>query len=67
MEVSMYIIIGLLSLGILCYSIYIIGHFIKRRAGTLSAEVSQQVEEHKENPNLVKLSLGGEVENEKSN
>ncbi len=67
MEVSMYVIIGLLSLGILVYSIYILGHFIKRRFVTLSAEVSEQVEEHEENPNLVKLSLEEEVENEKSN
>ncbi len=64
----MYVIIGLLGLGIISYSIYIIGHFIKRRAGTLSAEVSQiEDDDHGENPNLVKLSLGGEVENEKSN
>ncbi len=67
MEVSMYVVIGLLSTAIIGYLIYIAVYFIKRRTGTLSAEVSEQVEEHDENPNLVKLSLGGEVANEKSN
>ncbi len=67
MEVSMYVIIGILGLGIVCYLIFIIVYFIKRRYGTLSAQVSEQVEEHQENPNLVKLSLGEEVANEESN
>ncbi len=67
MEVSMYVVIGVLGFGIVTYSIYIIGHFVKRRLGTLSAQVSEQVEEHEENPNLVKLSLREEVANEESN
>ncbi len=67
MMISMYAIIGVLGLGILSCMVYVAVYFIKRRAGKLSAEVSEQVEENESNPNLVKLSLGGEVANEKSN
>ncbi len=65
--IMIYVIIGVLGTGIICYLIYIITWSIKRRTGTLSAQVSHQEEEHEGNPNLVKLTLGEEVANEKSN
>lgn len=67
LEIVVYIVIAALGLGIICYAVYIIGWFIKRRSGTLSAKVSAQEVEHEGNPNLVKLSIGEEVANEKSN
>ncbi len=65
--VSMYIAIGVLGTGILCYLLYIIVWFIRRRKSTMSAEVSEQEVEYDGNPNLIKMSLGEEGANEKSN
>lgn len=67
-QVSIWLVVALLAIGIICFSIYIITYFWKRKYSKTYAYISEKEDDADQtSPNLVRITLGEEVANEKSN
>ncbi len=67
-QVSIWLVVALLAIGIICFAIYIITYFWKRKYSKTYAYISEKEDDPDQtSPNLVRITLGEEVANEKSN
>ena len=67
-QVSIWLVVALLAIGIICFAVYIITYFLKRKYSKNYAYISDKEDDVDEaSPNLVRITLGEEVANEKSN
>lgn len=67
-QVSIWLVVALLAIGIICFAIYIITYFWKRKYLKTYAYISEKEDDADQtSPNLVRITLGEEVANEKSN
>lgn len=67
MQVFIWVVIAVLSIGILSFTIYIIVYFVKRKFAKTSAYIDEKEEDDGISPNLVRITLGEEATNEESN